>query len=318
MDAANNLPRTLQEAVLYFARPGVAREYLAKLRWPDGPFCPSCGLIGDDIYLMAKVERWKCRGCKRQFSVKVGTIMEDSPIRLDKWLCAIWMVANCKNGVSSYEIHRALGVTQKTAWFMLHRIRLAMNAGRIFEPFSGSGPFEADETYVGGKISNKHLSERKALGSRVNSSAKAIVMGILERGGRVRAKLVPDATGVTLKGELKANLKPGSTLHTDSLPSFRGIEEHVAHATVNHLEEYVRGEVHTQGIENFWSLLKRSLKGTCVNVDPMHLGAYVDEQVFRFNERKHDDAGRHAKVAANIGGKRLTYKGLIGVSECER
>src|SRR3990172_5841732 len=160
MDTTTTLPRTLQEAVLYFAQPGIAREYLAKLRWPDGPFCPDCGLIGDDIYFMANVERWKGRGCKRQFSVKVGTIMEDSPIRLDKWLCAIWMVANCKNGVSSYEIHRAIGVTQKTAWFMLPRIRLAMNAGGIFEPFPGSGPFEADETYVGGKISNKHLSEQ--------------------------------------------------------------------------------------------------------------------------------------------------------------
>lgn len=311
MESETSLPRTLQEAILYFARPGVAREYLAKLRWPDGPFCPKCGLVEDGIYFMASVERWKCRGCKKQFSVKVGTIMEDSPIGLDKWLCAIWMVANCKNGVSSYEISRSLGVTQKTAWFMNHRIRLAMNSGGIFEPFSGSGPFEADETYVGGKISNKHLKVRKALGGRVNTSAKAIVMGILERGGKVRAKVVKNAKGKTLKGELKANVKPGSMLYTDSLPSYRGIEAHLLHDTVNHLEEYVRGAVHTQGIENFWSLLKRTLNGTYVSVDPSHLGAYVDEQAFRFNERGKSDAKRHAEVSAAVGGKRITYKQLI-------
>ncbi|MFI5180941.1 MAG: IS1595 family transposase [Thermoanaerobaculia bacterium] len=310
MDSENR-PRTLQEAIVYFSRPGAAREYLARLRWPSGPFCAGCGLTGDDVYFMASVERWKCRGCKAQWSVKVGTIMEDSPLPLDKWLCAIWMVANCKNGVSSYEISRALGVTQKSAWFMLHRIRLAMKAGGIDEPFSSGGPFEADETYVGGKISNKHTRIRKALGGRVNTSAKAIVMGILERGGRVRAKTVPDATGDTLRGEVRANLKPGSTIYTDSLPSYRGLEKTLLHDTVNHLETYVRGRVHTQGIENFWSLLKRTLNGTYVNAEPAHLDAYVDEQAFRFNERDRNDAGRHAMVAAAIGGKRLTYRQLI-------
>ncbi len=305
-------PKTLMEAIRYFGRPGVAIEYLAGLRWPGGAFCPACGLTGEDVYFMASQERWKCRGCKKQFSVKVGTIMEDSAVSLDKWLCAIWMVANCKNGVSSYEIHRGIGVTQKSAWFMLHRIRLAMKAGGIDFPFSGSGPFEADETYVGGKIGNKHLRVRKTLGGSGNKSgAKAIVMGIMERGGRVRAKSIPDATGATLRGEVEANLNPGATIYTDALPSYRGLEKRYFHDTVNHLDTYVKGLVHTQGIENFWSLLKRTLRGTYVNVEPAHLDAYVDEQAFRFNERDTNDGRRHAMVAANIGGKRLTYKQLI-------
>ena len=311
MDSTKNPPKTLLEAIRYFGKPGVAVQYLAGLRWPDGAFCQKCGLTGKDVYFMASQSRWKCRGCKAQWSVKVGTIMEDSALPLDKWLSAIWMVANCKNGISSYEIHRALGVTQKSAWFMLHRIRLAMKAGGLDLPFGGRGPFEADETFVGGKISNKHLKVRKAFGGRVNSSAKAIVMGILERGGRVRAKVVPNVTGPTLRGEVEKNLKPGSTLYTDALPSYRGLEKTLFHETVNHLETYVRGQVHTQGIENFWSLLKRSLNGTYVNVEPAHLDAYVDEQAFRFNERYRNDGQRHAMVAANVGGKRLTYRQLI-------
>jgi transposase-like protein len=318
MDSAKTPPKTLMEAIRYFGRPGVAREYLAGLRWPDGAFCLKCGLTGEDVYFMASQERWKCRGCKAQWSVKVGTIMEDSAVALDKWLSAIWMVANCKNGISSYEIHRALGVTQKTAWFMLHRIRLAMKAGGLDVPFGGHGPFEADETYVGGKISNKHKAVRKALGGRVNSSAKAIVMGILERGGRVRAKVVPNSTGPTLRGEVRANLKPGATIYTDALPSYRGLEKTLLHDTVNHLETYVRGRVHTQGIENFWSLLKRSLSGTYISTEPAHLDAYVDEQVFRFNERDKNDGQRHAMVAAAIGGKRLTYKQLTEQNGLQR
>jgi transposase-like protein len=313
MDTATKPPKTLLEAIRYFGRPGVAREYLAGLRWPDGAFCLKCGLTGEDVYFMASQERWKCRGCKAQWSVKAGTIMEDSAVSLDKWMCAIWMVANCKNGISSYEIHRALGVTQKTAWFMLHRIRLAMKAGGLDVPFGGHGPFEADETYVGGKIGNKHLGVRKTLGGSGNKSgAKAIVMGILERGGRVRAKTVPDSTGPTLRGEVEANLNVAARIYTDALPSYRGLEKRFFHETVNHLETYVRGQVHTQGIENFWSLLKRTLNGTYINVEPAHLDAYVDEQAFRFNERKESDSKRHAIVAANIGGKRMTYKELIG------
>jgi ISXO2-like transposase domain len=136
----------------------------------------------------------------------------------------------------------------------------------------------------------------------------------MERGGRMRAKVVPDGTGATLKGEIRTNLKPGSKLFTDQLPSYRSLDQEYLHETVNHLVEYVHGEVHTNSVENFWSLLKRTLGGTYVNVDPMHLGAYVDEQMFRFNERKGTDAKRHAMVSANIAGKRLTYKGLIGVA----
>lgn len=310
----NGTPKTLQEAIIYFAKPGVAVEFMARLRWPDGAFCSNCGLTGDDVYFMESVQRWKCKGCKKQFSVKVGTVMEDSPIKLDKWLCAIWMVANCKNGVSSYEIHRAIGVTQKTAWFLLHRIRLAMTAGGFGAPsFSGSGPFEADETFVGGKLKNKHVAERKAHGGSGNKAgAKAIVMGVLERSKRVRAQVIPNTQAATVQAVVKAEVPQGATLYTDASHAYKGVDGFVAREYVNHVDTYVRGEVHTNGIENFWSLLKRCLRGTYVSVEPFHLGAYVDEQVFRYNERKGTDSTRFETVAGAVGGKRLTYAELTG------
>jgi transposase-like protein len=313
MDSETKTPKTLMEAIRYFGEPGVAREYLAGLRWPDGAFCVKCGLTGEDVYFMASQERWKCRGCKAQWSVKVGTIMEDSAINLDKWMCAIWMVANCKNGVSSYEIHRALGVTQKSAWFMLHRIRLAMKSmNSIFNPIKG-GPVEVDETFIGGKITNMSNRKRRTLKAQGrNYTGKAVVMGILERHGEVRARVVLDTKAKTLQREVRLNVERGATVYTDGLLSYLGLKDKYIYETVDHIEEYVRGEVHTNGIENFWSLLKRSLMGTYVNVEPAHLEAYVDEQAFRFNQRKKDDGDRLRKVAAQISGRRLTYEELIG------
>lgn len=304
-------PNTLMEAIRYFSEPGVALAFAAKLRWPNGVFCSRCG-EGEPMFLKT-VERWKCRGCGNQFSVKKGTVMEDSAIPLPKWLCAMWMLANCKNGVSSYEIHREIGVTQKTAWFMLQRIRLAMQAGTIQKM---SGHVEADETFIGGKVSNMSKAKRKVLGGSKGATGKAIIAGVLERGGRVHASVVSDTTGNRLRGHIREHVEPGARLSTDSNPSYRGLEKDYNHETVNHLfEEYVRGEVHTNGMENFWSLLKRGLHGTYVNVEPFHLFRYLDEQIFRFNSRKTDNAGRFEHLLSKLAGKRLTYKALIGGAE---
>jgi hypothetical protein len=240
--------------------------------------------------------------------------MEDSPLGLDKWLAGMWLIGNCKNGISSYEIHRALGVTQKSAWFLLHRIRLAMQSGS-FEKLSGQ--VEADEPYIGGKARNMHKGKRQAKGR--GTVGKEVVMGLLERHGtederasRVIAKHVPDNRKATVQPEVREWVEAGSDLYTDTLVSYFGLDKDYLHEMINHAEEYVRGAVHTNGMENFWSLLKRGLKGTYVSVEPFHLFRYIDEQAFRFNERTDKDAGRFEKVAGGIAGRRLTYRGLIG------
>ena len=306
-------PKTLIEAIRYFGQPGVALAFAAKLRWPDGIFCGRCG--EEDPMFLETAQRWKCRGCGNQFSVKKGSVMEDSAIPLDKWLCAIWMIANCKNGVSSYEISRALGITQKSAWFLLHRIRHAMQVGSIAKL---SGTVETDETYIGGKVKNMNKSRRKAHRQETASSTseKAIVAGVLERGGNVRASLIPDTTGKTLQDHIRQNVEPGAKLFTDGNLGYIGVDKEYARESVNHaIEEYVRGEVHTNGMENFWSLLKRGLHGTYVNVEPFHLVRYLDEQIFRYNSRKTNDAGRFVSMLSKLAGKRLTYKALIGGME---
>ncbi len=198
-----------------------ATEYVASRRWPDGPVCPRCGLVDKKHYYLKTRRVWKCRSCKKQFSVKVGTIFEDSPIGLDKWLTAIWMLANCKNGVSSYELHRAIGVTQKTAWFMLHRIRAAMHTG-TFEKLSGE--VEADETFIGGKARNMHKKKREEKIQGRGSSGKVAVMGLLERHGEVRTRVVPDTKSRTLQVEVRENVEPGSAVYTDALRPYKGLD----------------------------------------------------------------------------------------------
>lgn len=259
-------PRTLQEAIIHFADKENALVFMAQLRWPEGVTCPRCN--ASEVSYLSTRYLWKCKGCKKQFSVKVGTIMEDSPLGLDKWLCGIWMIANCKNGISSYEIHRGLGITQKSAWFLLHRIRLAMQTG-TFEKLSGT--IEADETYIGGLARNMHKDKREEKIQGRGGSGKTIVMGLLERHGEVRAKVINDTKRETLHAEVKENVETGSNLYTDGLRSYQGMEDEFFHEFVDHAEEYVRGNVHTNGIENFWSLLKRTIKGTYVSVEPFHL-----------------------------------------------
>ncbi len=311
-----HLPRTLLEAVRYFSDPETALQFMVNLRWPDGVVCPRCG--SREVTFLAKARVWKCRGKhdSQKFSIKVGTIMEDSPIPLEKWLPAIWLITNAKNGISSYELHRALGVTQKTAWFMNHRIRLAMHGQ---EEGMLSGTVEADETLVGGKARFMHKDRKeRTLQKGRGSAGKAIVMGLLERGekgkkkSKVKTSVITKTDTQTMHSKVRENVEIGSTLYTDALVSYRGLEPDYTHDFVDHAETYVSGTVHTNGMENFWTLLKRSIKGTYVSVEPFHLFRYLDEQSFRFNERGLTDSERFMAVVASVADKRLTYKTLTG------
>ena len=273
-------PKTLQEAITYFSDIDNCLAYLAKKRWPDGVvICPTCG--GKDIHFLKTRRLWQCvnEHERRQFSIKVGTIMEDSAIGLDKWLCAIWMICNDKNGISSYEIHRALGVTQKSAWFLGHRIRLALQNGSLAKM---SGHVEVDETYIGGKARFMHKDKRRKMtapGLPKGGANKVIVGGILERGGKVRTQILENRERNTLQGLVRDNVEFGSQLSTDDCHSYWGLDKEYAHGIVDHAKEYVNGQVHTNGLENFWSLAKRGLKGTYISVEPFHLFRYLDEQV---------------------------------------
>lgn len=298
--------KTLQQAIQYFSDELTCIQFVASMRWENGiATCPKCQ--SDKTSFLSTRKIWKCKSCKKQFSVKQGTIFEDSPIGLDKWLAAIWLIVNCKNGVSSYELHRAIGITQKSAWHVLHRIRAAMKVGSI-ERLSGT--VECDETFIGGLAKNMHKSvkEKKIIGR--GSVGKTAVMGLLERKGKVKAKVIKSVDRETLHTEIKDTIESGSNVFTDEWRSYQGLDETYVHEVINHSIEYVRDNVHTNGIENFWSLLKRTIKGTYVSVDPFHLSKYVDEQVFRFNERKDSDKDRFVKAVKGIIGKRLTYKEL--------
>jgi transposase-like protein len=310
----DEMPATLLDAIQYFSDPMVCLDFMVNLRWPDGVICPTCG-SGAVTFLTSR-HLFQCRHkhTKRQFSIKVGTIFEDSPIGLEKWLPALWMIANDKNGISSYELHRALGVTQKTAWFMLHRIRLAMQCDS-FDKMSGE--VEVDETFIGGAARFMHKDKREQKIHGRGAVGKAAVLGLLERHGpdghsRVRAGTVKDRQRKTLDPIVREHVEPGPAVMTDALKSYDALRDAYIHEVIDHAEAYARGKVHTNGIENFWSLLKRALKGTYVSVEPFHLFRYVDEQAFRFNVRKADDSGRFVRVSGQVVGKRLTYKNLTG------
>lgn len=310
MKNENNFPKTLLDAIKYFSDPDTCTTFMAQLRWPEGVTCPHCQ--GKAVSYLSTRRKWKCmnKECHKQFSVKVGTIMEDSPIGLDKWLAAIWMIANAKNGISSYEIHRGLGITQKSAWFLLHRIRLAMQTG-TFQKLSGE--VEADETFIGGKARNMHKSKREKIMKGRGSIGKVAVMGLLERhGGEVRTRVIHNTKRETLHQAVHNYVEKGSELFTDAFRSYQGLNAEYIHQVIDHAEKYVNGNVHTNNIENFWSLLKRSLKGTYVSVEPFHLFRYLDEQSFRFNTRKGKDIDRFVQTVKSIAGRRLTYEQLIG------
>ncbi len=312
-------PETLQKAIATFSDPQKAFEAAVEFRWPGGKVtCPRCGQAKHSFIKTRRL--WFCYVCKKQFTVKVGTVMEDSPIGLDKWMVAMWMLANCKNGVSSYELAKTLGVRQNSAWFMLHRIREAMKGNPNFK-FGGDegGPVEVDETFIGGKPKNMHMRKRIRAQQFGQHTDKPVVFGMLERNTRqVRAKVIPNVRRDVLQAEILNHITPKSAVFTDAWKGYAGLaEKDFVHATVSHINEYVRGQVHTQAIENFWSLLKRTLNGTYVAVEPFHLERYADEQAFRFNNRatkdnRLTDADRFALVMSQVAGKRLTYAELTG------
>ena len=331
--------KTLAQAIQHFADAENCRKFMVFMRWPDGkPECPYCGAT--KLTWLAKANVYRCYGDhkKQKFSLKVGTVFEDSPIGLDKWLPAVWLLCNSKNGISSYELSRAIGVTQKTAWFMLHRIRLAMET-QSFLKMGGNegGPVEVDEAYIGGEPKNRHKSKSNTVrrqivtreGKRIKNplykseagrgTKKTPVVGMLDRELRqVRAQVVPNVNREILMDAILKNVEKRSTVYSDGLKDYAPLKQmEFIHETVNHVTEYVRGEVHTNGMENFWSLLKRGLKGTYVAVEPFHLDRYVTEQVFRYNNRATKDnpltdADRFVLAVSQISRKRLTYAELTG------
>src|SRR5271165_1199925 len=302
--------KTLQEAVIHFADYENCYKMMVELRWPDGKVkCPHCG--SEKVTYLAKNRVWKCYTGHAQptFSLKTGTVFEESRLGLDKWLPALWLVVNCKNGISSCELARDLGVTQKTAWFMAHRLRFALTDGGFGLL---SGEVEADETFIGGKARNMHISERKRRITGTGTKDKTAVMGILERGGKVRATVVPNRKKTALQTEVRKHVEAGAALYTDALLSYEGLEGDYARMVVDHAVKYAEGNVHTNGLENFWSLLKRGIRGTYVSVEPFHLFRYLDEQVYRFNNRRMTDAQRFDFAVKGIVGKRLTFAEVTG------
>jgi transposase-like protein len=330
-------PETLQKAIATFSDPEKAFQAAVEFRWPGGNVtCPRCNRSKHSFIKTRRI--WFCYDCQKQFTVKVGTVMEDSPIGLDKWMIAIWMLANCKNGISSYELAKVLGIRQNSAWFMLHRIREGMKGANDFQ-FGGEngGPVEADESWIGGEPKNRHRSKRNqvpkyikdrsgfsVLNPEYKSEAgrgtkKTPVFGLVDRERRqARAKVVPDVSRETLQAQILNGVSKSTRIYTDENRGYNGIEaKDYIHEAVNHTREYVRGEVHTNSLENFWSLLKRTLRGTYVAVEPFHLDRYLDEQVFRYNNRKTkdnplNDNDRFAAAMAQVAGKRLTYAELTG------
>jgi transposase-like protein len=307
--ANDSLPLSLIEAVVYFSDKAKASEFVAKMRWADGiPICPNCD--SRDHYYLASRRVWKCKICKRQFSVKVGTIFEDSPLPLTKWLPAVWLLANSKNGVSSHELARAIGVTQKTAWFMLHRIREAMRNGSTDKL---SGIVEVDETYVGGVAKNMHAKDRKRRITGGGGVDKTAVIGALQRDGEVRAELITDMSATGLQGYVRDNVADDSKVFTDAASAYKGLRWNFEHGATDHKAgEYVSGIIHTNGIEGFWALLKRSIRGTYIAIAPKHLQAYIDERAFAYNNREDHDLFRFVKTVSQISGRRLTYRELVG------
>lgn len=312
--------KTLQEAIERFSDPDFCQAYMVQMRWPDGVVtCPICNK--PEPRYLANQRRWECKGKhpRRQFSVKVGTIFEDSPIPLKSWLLAVWQITNCKNGISSYELAKAIGVTQKSAWFMNHRIRLAMQGDDGGTLGMDGGEVEVDETYIGGKARNMHPRKKRSvkMGRGGAFAGKVIVMGLLERktdkrASRIRTAVVPNTRKHHLHAEIAKNVEDGATIYTDALMSYRPLSLYYQHKVIDHAEKYVDGQIHTNGCENYWSLLKRAIKGTYVSVEPFHLFRYLDEQAFRFNERSDNDGQRFERALKHVTGKRVTFDELTG------
>jgi transposase-like protein len=313
MSNALPLPETLVECIRYFSDADRALAFVVSMRWPDGVKCPRCG--SERVRFIGTRKVWECRECRigKRFSAKTGTIMEDSPLPLGTWMAAIWLLVNAKNGISSYEISRALGITQKSAWFVGHRVRLALQAKSLDRELCGQ--VEADETFIGGRARNMHAGKRKAKGR--GAVGKAVVMGVLEWHGEVRTFVVPNTRRKTLQPEVRKHVEPGAEVYTDALASYTGLSAEYVHQVIDHAECYAKGAVHTNGMENFWSLLKRAIHGTYVAIEPFHLFRYLDEQSFRFNRRKGTDQERFIGAIGGTEGRRLRYNSLIGADDTE-
>lgn len=313
-------PKTLIEAVRCFADPDVCHAYMVKLKYPDGRItCPACGSDKVGNIATRRMLRCNAKGCRKQFSAKVGTIFEDSPLPLSHWFVAVWCLANFKMGISSCELARTLDITQKTAWFMLHRIRLGMKTA-TFQRLHGV--VESDETYVGGLAANMHakVRERKIRGR--GPMGKSIVHGLLERNSdkkaqdsQVQASVIPDTEAATLLPIIRRQVDPLAVVCSDASASYAGLGERFIHRWIDHASRYVAGKVHVNGIENFWALLKRAIKGTYVACAPYHLTAYVDEEVWRFNNRRFDDGTRFERIMACVLGRRITYRLLCAIDD---
>lgn len=301
--------KTLQQALVYFSNEENARKAAIELIWPDGITCSHCG--SRKYHWIELQERWKCKLCHLPFSIKNKTLMENSHYPIGVWMSAIWMFASARNGVSAREISRTLGISRKAAWFLMHRIRTAMETG-TFQKLSGT--VEVDETYVGGKAKNMHKKKKEQMPKGRGAVGKAIVMGMRSRDGQVVTKVITDTKRKTLHGEIQNTVKKGSKVYTDSLPAYRRLgKKGYTHKSVDHSNgEYVRGKVHTNGIENVWSLFKRHMRGTYVSVSPKHLQRYADEQAFRHNVLKLTDNERVQKIIDGLIGKRLTFDELTG------
>jgi len=310
-------PKTLMDAIKHFASIANCFAYLIPIRWPNGITCPNCESTEHSFLSTRHI--WKCKACKKQFSIKQGSIMEDSPLGYDKWMCAIWLIANAKNGISSYEVHRAIGITQKSAWFLLHRIRLAMKTGSFVKM---TGTVETDETFVGGKAKNMHQERRQSIIKGRGAVGKAIVMGMLERGDKetgkvsqMKAMVIADRSAEILQGKIRENVEAGSEVMTDQWTGYEGLDADYIHSVINHSVKYAEGNIYTNGAENFWTLFKRCIKGTYVSVEADHLEAYIDEETFRFNERGGKDNDRFVAALQGIVGRRVTYKELTATED---
>jgi transposase-like protein len=303
-----------------FQDPIVAADYLESIRWPDGPVCPHCGEAERKHYLLKSKTRklWKCAACRKQFTVTVGTIFERSHIPLHKWLLAFYLLCSSKKGMSAHQLHRMLGVTYKSAWFMAHRIRYAMEQ----PPFQTrlTGTVEVDETYIGGKVRRSNRRQYKPLDPtkpdpRLKKTGrgtdKTPVVALVQRDGIVLSQRVANVTGETLKGVIRSHVDPSARIMTDAFQSYAGLAgEYAGHFTVNHLDEYVRGEVHTNTAENFFSILKRGIDGVYHHVSEAHLPRYLAEFNFRYNNRTangYTDADRTRLALSMTEGKRLRY-----------
>ncbi len=300
---------TLAELTDAIPNEDAAIAHFTAIIWKNGAFCPYCG--GRKVYTFADKRTHKCaaKACGKRFSIKVGTIFEDSKVPLRKWLMAIWLLTSHKKGVASTTLSRDIGVTQKTAWFMLHRLRHAATTKSFNRPLEGE--VEADETFMGGKEKNKHAHKRTP-GAR-GGKGKTAVFGMLERGGELRARKMERLTGKAMKAEIKANVKPGANVMTDEAKGYHGLQGAYHHHTVNHSAgEYVRHYfIHTNGMENAWSLFKRQVDGIHHWISDKHLDRYLAEFTFRFNRRKMGEGNRVDALIADASGRRLTYKALI-------